>query len=616
MFDIVEELKKIPEEPGVYLMFDVNDTIIYVGKAVNLKRRVRQYFDGRKNKDKKVLAMVSHIVRFEYIIVANEVEALVLESNLIKENRPKYNILLRDDKQYPYIKITDESFPRVLKTRRVLPDRALYFGPYPNAYAVNDIITLFHDHFKLRNCSLNFDKGQYLTRPCLNYFIHRCMGPCIGDGNVAEYDQQIEEIKTFLNGHPEVLRKALEEKMKDSAREQKFEQAAQYRDYIKSIDFIMEKQSINNTRHLDLDFIAMAHNEHFACVQVFLMRNGKVVEREHFIIRNEYEEDESAILMGFLQQYYLDMVYIPKLILISQMPNEHDLLEEMFSRQMGHKIELRIPQRGDKKDLLETAKKNAEDMLMKFLQKTYRKERNRQIAVEDLEKLIGVFPIRRIECYDISNIQGVQSTGSMIVFENGIKAPKEYRKFKIKTVEGPDDYRSHKEVLTRRFTRGLEERRQGNTEHGFGSFPDLILIDGGKGQVSVGLEVLQSLNLNIPLAGLIKDQKHRTHALLYDEITTPIKVQTALYKLLYQIQEEAHRFALNYHHKLRDKSLFQSELDEISGIGQARKTALLRHFGSVEEIKKQSLDQLLEVPKMTRASAEALYTHFHNENKE
>ncbi|MGO4987287.1 excinuclease ABC subunit UvrC [Gallicola sp. Sow4_E12] len=610
MFNIEEELKKIPQKPGVYLMFNKDDKIIYVGKAINLRRRVHQYFDKSRNRSPKVKAMVEHIEYFEYIIVDNEVESLVLESNLIKENRPHYNILLRDDKQYPYIKITNESFPRVLKVRSVGKDNGKYFGPYPNAYAVNDIIDLFHEMYKIRDCNLNFDKGQYLKRPCLNYFIERCDGPCVGKADKEKYQEQINEVEEFLKGKEQKVIKELEAKMMDESRKLNFESAAKYRDRINNISIILEKQKVSNVEALDMDMISLARDEGIICAQVFFMRNGKIIDREHFFLEDDFNEKNEEIMSSFMKQFYVDLTYIPKTILVDILPNEAEGLGALLSEKRGNKVEIRNPQRGDKVDLMEMVRKNAKEMLEKYIARHFKRERNIQSAILDLQELTGIPNIDRIECYDISNTSGVQSVGSMIVFTKGKKDPKEYRKFKIKTVEGPDDYASHREVLTRRLKRGLVEEKKGNTATGFGKMPDIILMDGGKGQVNIAESVLQELGIRIPVLGLVKDQDHKTRGIIYRNREYPLKVTTAIYRLLYQIQEEAHRFAINYHRKLREKALQASELDSIAGIGPARKKELLKYFKSIAKIRKATVEELKEVPKINQQAAENIYNYF------
>lgn len=610
MFNIEEELKKIPQKPGVYLMFNKEGKIIYVGKAINLRRRVHQYFDKSRNRSPKVKAMVEHIEYFEYIIVDNEVESLVLESNLIKENRPHYNILLRDDKQYPYIKITDESFPRVLKVRSVGKDSGKYFGPYPNAYAVNDIIDLFHEMYKIRDCNLNFDKGQYLKRPCLNYFIERCDGPCIGKADEAFYNAQISEVEDFLKGKEQKVIEELEEKMQSASRELNFELAAKYRDRINNINIILEKQKVSNVESLDMDMISLARDEGIICAQVFFMRNGKIIDREHFYLEDDFHEKDPEIMSSFMKQFYVDLTYIPKTILVDVLPDEAKGLQALLTEKRGNKVEIRNPQRGDKVDLMGMVRENAKEMLEKYIARHFKRERNIQSAILDLQELTGIPTIDRIECYDISNTSGIQSVGSMIVFTKGKKDPKEYRKFKIKTVEGPDDYASHREVLTRRLKRGLMEEKKGNTGSGFGKIPDLIMMDGGKGQVNIAETVLREMGVMIPVIGLVKDKDHKTRGIIFNNKEYPLKVTTAIYRLLYQIQEEAHRFAINYHRKLREKTLQASELDQIPGIGEARKKELLKHFKSIQKIRAASEEELLEVPKINKTAAKNIYNFF------
>lgn len=610
MFNIEDELKKIPQKPGVYLMFNHEGKIIYVGKAINLRRRVHQYFDQSRNRSPKVKAMVEHIEYFEYIIVDNEVESLVLESNLIKENRPHYNILLRDDKQYPYIKITDESFPRVLKVRSVGKDSGKYFGPYPNAYAVNDIIDLFHEMYKIRDCNLNFDKGQYLKRPCLNYFIERCDGPCIGKADEAFYNAQIGEVEDFLKGKEQKVIEELEEKMQSASRELNFELAAKYRDRINNINIILEKQKVSNVEALDMDMISLARDEGIICAQVFFMRNGKIIDREHFYLEDDFHEKDPEIMSSFMKQFYVDLTYVPKTILVDVLPDEAEGLQAFLTEKRGNKVEIRNPQRGDKVDLMGMVRENAKEMLEKYIARHFKRERNIQSAILDLQELTGIPTIDRIECYDISNTSGIQSVGSMIVFTKGKKDPKEYRKFKIKTVEGPDDYASHREVLTRRLKRGLMEEKKGNTGSGFGKIPDLIVMDGGKGQVNIAEAVLREMGVMIPVIGLVKDKDHKTRGIIFNNKEYPLKVTTAIYRLLYQIQEEAHRFAINYHRKLREKNLQASELDQIPGIGEARKKELLKHFKSIQKIRTASEEELLKVPKINKAAAKNIYNFF------
>ena len=610
MFNINEELKKLPQKPGVYLMLNDVDEIIYVGKAINLRRRVHQYFDKSHKGSLKVNAMVKNIKRFEYIVVDNEVESLVLESNLIKENRPRYNILLRDDKQYPYIKITNESFPRVLKVRKIGKDDGKYFGPYPNAYAVNDIIDLFHEVYRIRDCNLNFDKGQFLKRPCLNYFIDRCEGPCVHKASEEKYMNQIAEVEKFLKGKEESSLKNLEKSMKEASEDLNFELAAKIRDRIENISVILEKQKVSNIASLDMDLISLARGEGLICAQVFFMRNGKIIDREHFFIEDDFHEVDGEVMSSFMKQFYIDLTYVPKTILVDILPNEVEGLESFLSEKRGNKVEIRQPQRGEKVDLMKLVRRNAKEVLQGQIMRQFRRERNRSEALVELEEITEIEHIERIECYDISNTSGVQSVWSMVVFTDGVKDPKEYRKFKIKSVEGPDDCASHREVLTRRFKRGITEHQQGNLKTGFGKLPDMVLMDGGKGQVNIATGVLEELNLDIPVLGLVKDEFHKTRGLVYKNKEYPLKTNTNLYRFLYQIQEEAHRFALDYHKNLRQKSLKKSELDEIPNIGEVRKRELLKHFKTIRNIKKASVEDLLEVPKITKPVAQSVFNFF------
>lgn len=610
MNDIKEALKILPDAPGVYLMHDSKDEIIYVGKAISLRRRVRQYFDNNPNKGAKVEAMVSHIAYFEYIIVDNEVEALILESNLIKENRPKYNILLRDDKQYPYIKITSEKFPRIQKVRRVLEDGARYFGPFPNAYAVNDIIDLLRRIYKIRTCNLDFDKGQTLERPCLNFYIDRCDAPCVGKADEAAYDETIDQIAGFLAGNDEPLKDLLTEKMLAASEQQKYEIAASYRDHLISLAAITEKQKVTKTDLLDRDMIAMARGEKNACVQVFFVRNGAIVDREHFIVQDDYHDPAAEVFGAFLKQFYAESTYIPKEILLDQVPDDLHALEALFKKIRGSKVQVTIPKRGEKRQALDLVRQNAEDQLVQYERKHLKRERSRSQAIQDLEAVLGQGTMRRVECYDISNISGAQSVGAMVVFEDGEKANKEYRKFRIKNVEGPDDYASLREVLIRRFERGLKERQAGRTQTGFGRFPTMIMMDGGKGQVSAAEAALQALYLEIPVCGLVKDDKHRTRGIYYRGEEHRLFSNSPAYRLVFRIQEEAHRFALSYHRSLRSKAMKESVLDEIPGIGPVRKKALLQHFKSIDAIRRAGLEEIKEVDSINHKTALSVYHHF------
>ncbi|WP_311482471.1 excinuclease ABC subunit UvrC [uncultured Anaerococcus sp.] len=605
-----EKLKELPDKPGVYIMRNSEGEIIYVGKAISLKNRVRQYFDNNKNKGAKVLAMVSHIADFEYIIVQNEVEALVLESNLIKKNRPKYNIVLRDDKQYPYIKITREKFPRIQKVRQVYKDGADYFGPYPDAYAVNDAIDLFHDYYPFRTCNLNFDKGQSLDRPCLNYFIKKCKGPCIGTEDEDRYLKNIDDVRQFLDKKARTISDMVLKKMNEESAKLNFEMAAKYRDYYRALSIISERQYVTETTGDDVDIIAFSKGTSIIVVQVFFMRKGHIVDREHFIIKNEYAEKESDIMASFIKQFYLDLLFIPKEILVQTMPSDFDSIIEYLNQKKGSKVSIHQPKLGKKFELITMAVRNAYDMRIKEEKRLDKKERNKSSGLSQLKEIINLEKINRIEAYDISNTSGVQSVGSMVVFENGISSPKEYRKFKIRTVSGPDDYASLKEVLTRRFINAKKEIAKGSTHTGFGRLPDLILMDGGKGQVSIAKQVLHEMDIDIEVAGLVKDDKHTTRGIIYNNEEIPINRKDPVYKLIYEIQEEAHRFAINYHRSLMRKTMKKSELDDIKGVGKKTKANLYKHFKTISNIKKASIEELMEVPLVGKEAALEIYKYF------
>ena len=607
---IKEKLKELPELPGVYIMRNADDEIIYVGKAISLKKRVRQYFDNSKNKGAKVLAMVNNIDHFEYIIVLNEVEALVLESNLIKKNRPKYNIVLRDDKQYPYIKICNEKYPRIKKVRQVSKDGSKYFGPFPDAYAVNDAIDLFHLYYPFRTCNLNFDKGASLDRPCLNYFIKKCKGPCVGKEDEKEYLDHMKDVENFLANKDDKIPNWILEKMSEESKKLNFEMAAKYRDYYRALSVISEKQNVTETNGDDMDIIAMSKGMNTIIVQVFFMRQGKIVDRQHYFIKNDFMEKDSEIISSFIKQFYLDILYIPREILVQTLPNDNDSISEFLTNKRKTKVTIHEPKIGKKRELVDMAARNALDMRIKHDKRVEKKERKRSSGISQLKEILGLEDVFRLEAYDISNISGVRSVGSMVVFEDGIPMPKEYRKFKIKTVEGPNDYASHKEVLTRRFKQGIEEKSKGNTQTGFGSLPDLILMDGGKGQVNIAKSVLNELGLNIEIAGLVKDDKHTTRAIIYNNEEIPINRRDPVYKLIYEIQEEAHRFAINYHRKLMQNTMKTSELDNIKGVGKKTRKNLYNHFKTISNIKKASVEELMEVPLVGKSQALEIYKYF------
>lgn len=618
MFNIDEELKKLPDKPGVYIMKDKYGEIIYVGKAISLRKRVRQYFGSSRNNPPKVNALVSHIYEFEYIIVDNEVEALILESNLIKKHKPKYNILLRDDKQYPYIKVTtNEKYPRVIKTRRILKDGAKYFGPYPSVYAVNDTIDIIRSLYPIRTCNQNIEKNQGRTRPCLNYYIGRCLGPCQGNIDEEKYNEMIDEIIMFLNGKEDKLIEIIGDKMKNASKNLDFENAAKYRDQIKSLNIILEKQKIVTTNLIDQDIIGMARDIDEVCIQVFFVRAGKIIGREHFILSDTFNEDRRIILSSFIKQFYLGTAYVPKEIFIEEEIEDIDTISKWLSQKRGTKVTLRVPKRGEKSELMEMVRKNALDMLKQYGDKFLRKQRENEKALEQIKDAINLARIpTRIEAYDISNISGTDPVGSMVVFEQGEPKKSDYRRFKIQSVNTPDDYKSMEEIIRRRFVRGLKEKeliKENEIEvKGFSTFPDLIMIDGGKGQVNVALKVLRNLELNIPVCGLVKDDFHKTRGIIYNNEEINLEEDSLGFRLIYRIQEEAHRFAISYHRSLRSKKMFKSELDGIKGIGKKRKKELLRYFHTIDNIKNATIQELTKVESMNKKVAENVYNHFRN----
>ena len=600
MLDIQEQLKKLPGEPGVYLMKDENDKIIYVGKAISLKNRVRQYFQSSKNHSSKVKSMVKNIKSFEYIITDSELEALILECNLIKKYRPKYNVLLRDDKTYPYIKVTiNEDYPRVLKVRKVLRDKAKYFGPYTNVEAVNDTLEVIRNIYPIRTCNVDIDRAiKNNMRPCLNLHIKRRVGPCTGNVSKEEYNKMIEEIILFLSGKEEKLIEILKEKMNKCSMEFNFEEAAIYRDKILNLQEMMQKQKIDvSTDDVNQDIIAMAYNDEEACVQSFFIRHGKIVGREHFILEGTKDSTKESILGSFVKQFYMNAEYIPKEIIIESEIEDQVVMEEWLSNIKGQKVSIRVPQKGDKKSLISMVKKNAMEYLEKFSNLNKRKYERSEGALIELAEVLGLEePPRRIESYDISNIQGVDSIGVMVVFTNGLKDKKEYRRYKIKTVEGPNDYDSMAEILERRLQKG--------------DFADLILLDGGKGQVSAVQKVFDKYGVNIPLWGMYKDDKHRTKGLISATKEFELDKTSNLYRFVASIQEEVHNYAITYHRSLRNKSLTKSSLDDIPGVGEKRKKALLSNFKSIEDIKNASVEELSQVEGLNKSVAENIYNYF------
>ena len=558
-FNIQEELKKLPGKPGVYLMHDEKDAIIYVGKAISLKNRVRQYFQSSRNKGAKIEQMVTHISRFEYIVTDSELEALVLECNLIKEHRPKYNTMLMDDKTYPFIKVTvNEPFPRVMMARRMKKDKAKYFGPYTSAGAVKDTIELIRKLYHIRSCNRSLPKDIGKERPCLNYHIHQCYAPCQGYISREEYRKSIDEVVRFLNGNYDPILKELEEKMLDASENLEFEKAIEYRELLARVQKIAQKQKITDTAGDDRDIIAMASEGEDAVVQVFFIRGGRLIGRDHFYLKIAENDTKSEILSSFIKQFYAGTPYIPAELMLPEEIEDQEIIEEWLTTRREHKVRLRIPKKGTKEKLVELAQKNAQ-MVLKNDKERLKREEGRTIgAVKELEKILGLTGIIRMEAYDISNTNGFDSVGSMVVYEHGKPKRNDYRKFKIKSVQGPDDYASMNEVLTRRFEHGLRERQHESETGGFQAFPDLIMMDGGRGQVNIALEVLEKLNLHIPVCGMVKDDNHRTRGLYFNNVELPIDRNSECFRLITRIQDEAHRFAITFHRQLRSKGQVHS----------------------------------------------------------
>lgn len=624
-FNIEEELKKLPGRPGVYIMHDAHDDIIYVGKAISLKNRVRQYFQSSRGKSAKILQMVERIRRFEYIVTDSELEALVLECNLIKEHRPKYNTMLKDDKTYPFIKVTlGEEYPRVLFSRTMKKDKSRYFGPYTSATAVKDTIDLVKKLYKIRSCSKNLPRDIGKERPCLYYQIGQCNAPCQGSFTKEEYRKSVADAVDFLNGnHGSVLRE-LEEKMNQASEDMEFEKAIEYRDLMRSIRQVSQRQKITSGDGEDKDVLALALEDADdtvsaadAVVQVFFIRGGKMIGREHFYLRVAPQDTKAIILNSFIKQYYAGTPFVPRELMIETEIEDHELVETWLTQKRGQKVTIRVPKKGTKEKLVEMAQENAEIVLRQDRDRIRREEGRTIGAVHEIEKLIGIERTMRMEAYDISNISGFESVGSMIVYEKGKPKRSDYRKFKIKSVQGPNDYASMEEVLTRRFTHGLEERKEldakktGYEMGSFSRFPDLILMDGGRGQVNIALGVLEKLGIDIPVCGMVKDDFHRTRGLYYNNVEVPIDTHSEGFKLITRIQDEAHRFAIEYHRSLRSKGQVHSILDDIEGIGPMRRKALMRTFKSLEAIRDASLEQLAGAESMNARSAQQVYDFFH-----
>lgn len=610
-FDIQEELKKLPGKPGVYIMHDETDAIIYVGKAISLKNRVRQYFQSSRNKGVKIEQMVTHIRRFEYIVTDSELEALVLECNLIKEHHPKYNTMLMDDKTYPFIKVsTNESFPRVMLARKIAKDKAKYFGPYTSAGAVRDTIDLLHKLYHIRSCNRSLPRDIGKERPCLNYHIKQCDAPCQGYISQEEYGKAVAEVVRFLNGNFDGILNELEQKMQKASDALEFEKAIEYRELLNSVKKISQKQKITDSRGEDRDILAAATSGEDAVVQVFFIRGGRLIGRDHFYLRIVKGEKIGNILDSFIKQYYGGTPFVPGELMVQEELEDVELIEEWLSVKRGGKVTIHVPKKGTKEKLVELAANNAQLVLSKDKERLKREEGRTIGAVKEIEKLLGVSNISRMEAYDISNTNGFESVGSMVVYDRGKPKRNDYRKFKIKGVEGADDYGSMREVLTRRFTHGLREREESKELGSFTAFPDLILMDGGKGQVNIALEVLDTLHLHIPVCGMVKDDKHRTRGLYYQNEEIEIDRSSEAFRLITRIQDEAHRFAIEYHKQLRGKGQVHSILDDIEGIGETRRKALMRKYANLDEIKAASVEELAAIPSMNEKAAESVYKFF------
>lgn len=613
MFLIEEELKKLPGKPGVYIMHGEKDEIIYVGKAVSLKNRVRQYFQSSRNKGAKIEQMVTHITRFEYIVTDSELEALVLECNLIKEHRPKYNAMLKDDKTYPFIKVTvNEPYPRVLFSRTMKKDKAKYFGPYTSSTAVKDVIELVRKIYMVRSCNRSLPRDCGKDRPCLYYHMKQCMAPCQGNVSEEAYKQNIGQVLHFLNGNFQETIDQLTEKMMAASEEMRFEDAAGYRDLINSIRRIGERQKITTYGEEDRDIIAVAMDEsedlreQDAVVQVFFMRGGRLIGRDHFFLRVARGDTKAQVLSSFLKQFYAGTPFIPAEIMMQTEIEDGEIIEDWLTARRKQRVHIRVPKKGTKEKLVELAKENAWMVLSKDRERIKREEGRTIGAVKEIEDWLGLKDIVRMEAYDISNISGFESVGSMVVYEKGKPKRSDYRKFKIKWVQGPNDYASMEEVLTRRFT----HESKGEYDS-FSILPDLILMDGGRGQVNIARKVLGELGIDIPVCGMVKDDNHRTRGVYFNNVEIPIDTSGEGFHLVTRIQDEAHRFAIEYHRSLRSKEQVHSVLDDIPGIGETRRKALMRRFRSVENIRDASVEELSQTESMNVQSAEAVYQFFH-----
>lgn len=614
MFNIQEELKKLPDSPGVYIMKDENDHIIYVGKAKVLKNRVRQYFQNSANHSPKVKSMVSHIDHFEYIVTSSDVEALILENNLIKKHNPKYNIMLKDDKTYPYIKVsTNEMYPRVFSTRKHLKDKAKYFGPFTSNMAVTEIIELVNKIYPLRKCIKAFPKDFGKERPCLNYHIGQCKAPCNRLISVEDYEKMVDGVIDFLNGNTRSTINMLKEQMLKASDAMEFEKAAEIRNIIMGIEKLNQKQFTENLSTEDKDVIGFARRGGEAVVQVFFIRGGKLTGREHFYLKDLRGVEDKELVEDFVKQFYSGTPFVPREIIIQCNIDDFEIISQWLSEQKGQRVNILVPQKGERSSLLKMAINNAEITLTKTgdrLQKEYSQTVG---ALKELQRQLGVdFELNRIESYDISNTQGFESVGSMVVFERGKAKYSDYRKFKIKTVVGPDDYASMYEVITRRFMRFIDENSENpvNKKAGFDKLPDMIFMDGGKGQISSAQQALNDLGLNVPVCGMVKDDRHKTRGLLYNDREIIFATNSEAFKLITRIQDEVHRFAIEYHRKLREKKLVHSVLDDINGIGVVRRKALMKHFGDIDKIRMAEVDELVKVEGMNSRAAQMVYNFF------
>lgn len=624
MFNFEEELKKLPKNPGVYMMHDANDSIIYVGKAVNLHNRVRSYFRKIVGRGPQIDKMVEQIARFEYIVTDSELEALVLENNLIKEHCPKYNTMLKDDKTYPYIKVTlGEDYPRVLFSRQMKKDKSKYFGPYTSAAAVKDTIELLNRLYCLRTCNRVLPRDIGLDRPCLNFHIKQCLAPCQGYISKEDYRGRVNQAMDFLNGNYAPLLNDLQEKMLQASENMEFEDAIRYRDLYNSVKSVAQKQKITDSDGEDKDIIALAKEDTDAVVQVFFVRDGKLIGREHYYMTHVSGQSKAQILLDFVKQFYAGTPYIPKALVLQEEIEDIGILEKWLSARKGNRVYIQVPKIGAKEKLVELAAQNAKLVLSQDKERIKREEGRTIGAVKEIAGWLGLEPEKlvRMEAFDISNISGFQNVGSMVVYEKGKPKRSDYRKFRIKTVSGPDDYACMHEVLTRRLVHGMEESREleeKELEKEFGSFsrlPDLILMDGGRGQVNIALRVLEELHIHIPVCGMVKDDNHRTRGLYYNNVEIPIDSRSEGFKLITRIQDEAHRFAIEYHRSLRSKSQVKSVLDDIPGIGEVRRKALMRHFKSIEDIKNAEVEELLQVDGINHPQAEAIYTFFRKQEQ-